>query len=470
MKSRFRAALALACIVVARNAHADPDRAAQHVDALVRALASDDPTARAKAATDLGETFPRGASAALVLLDVTEDDESVVRTATVRALRRLGRAGLDEAAQHLSALDANTARALSSMGAVATLLGDATTPTDIANGVAAAAERGSDSLRAMLWTIAATEMPALDVAPIVERWVDSPIGPVARTAAATLAILGRSAVTFGPISDAGVEESPPSLAPLLSHADAAIQWTAWRLAARGAPHGDAMASAILARWASKKSPLRTEPQAVLSEEDVTGPPMLSEVSLTVGAFEDTLLSIGSRGSAVAREAVERLRLEGSARGSEVLWRLGVRDAALVAWHELVARTTGLSLRDRIELSEVIRVAERIPGLLHEMAPHIEPLLTAFSRRGQNGGVPLELYDFTLRLRGRSTTRRAGSRSSPSATPCSTAGSPGSISTRRCSRTLRSFERRSSMRSRAPRLDRSSSSKRWPQVPRFPRPQ
>src|SRR5688572_28518406 len=180
-------AMALALLVVvlpfASAAADEANSAAARIEKLVRGLDSDDPAVRAKAALDLGETFPHGAVAVPVLLDARDDDEAAVRSAAVRALRRLGRAGLDEAAKQLPTLDKGALDALSWTGAVAHLLGAAVTPTDLASGVDAAADRGPSVLRGMLWTIAGCEMPHGDFAHIVERWLGSSDASLALAAA-----------------------------------------------------------------------------------------------------------------------------------------------------------------------------------------------------------------------------------------------------------------------------------------------
>src|SRR5947207_1293991 len=78
------------------------------VEELARALESPEAAARAKAAGELGTMFPEGAAAVPVLIDAVEDEDPAVRAASIAALRRLGRAGLEAVAAQLGHLPAET--------------------------------------------------------------------------------------------------------------------------------------------------------------------------------------------------------------------------------------------------------------------------------------------------------------------------------------------------------------------------
>lgn len=235
--------MALVLVGVRAAAAEEPKDEKARVDGLVRGLEGADPAARAKAATDLGSTFPEGAAAVDVLLDAVGDEDEAVRNAAIRSLRRLGNAGIAAILRRLPAMPKGATAAVHDSGHLIHALGDGASVVDLATELGLLSARGADAVVGALLVFAAAP-PGREALErdrrercswfdVVSPWLAAAEAPTVETAAAVLAVCGRSLVASAPWdakADADLV-SPDALAAALESKSPAPRWIAWRVAA-----------------------------------------------------------------------------------------------------------------------------------------------------------------------------------------------------------------------------------------------
>ncbi len=360
----------------------DPRDRKALVTSLVRGLEAADPGARAKAAAEIGTLFPEGAVAVPVLVDAAADDDSSVAKAAIVALRRLGNSGIEEIASELADLPAEAHVVIHHSSEVISALGGAITVTDLAYGLAWAGHDSPDVLRGYLLLLAAssawTGMPSRGSEPGARFALLAMTAPftgvrdpmVARCAAATLAVWGRSTVVRAPWDPATEPDlaCPDAIVRFLSAKDTSTRWVAWGIAAAGAPHGEKTAPAMLAQWDAVKD----RPSPTLDENAIRmrGGKEIPESAFGRGEGVKLLLALGARAGPVAAKAAAPMVKEDPASAVALLAASGLDAEAAAVWAE--ARADERTRREGGIDPRLVVAAARVPALRERAAKDLLP--------------------------------------------------------------------------------------------------
>ncbi|MBL9089384.1 MAG: HEAT repeat domain-containing protein [Planctomycetia bacterium] len=381
----FAALVALAATAVLRPARAGdapaPPAAASDVATIAAGLEAPEPATRAKAAETLGTRYPEAAVAVPVLLDATRDEDATVRAAAVRALRLLGRRGQEDAAKAWTTMSAaglafhdEVFRFLGSLGA-------AVTRTDLAVAFATASTASADTMRAALLGLPLLRLRApygefamdtglgdgLGLLAVARPWMASGDAATARTAAAVVTIIGRSAVTGVEATDDGTA-SAGTLRPLLAAPSPVVRFAGFMLIGVGAPHDADTRAAVLD--AAARMPESEAEQVTLEPEAAP-----FRVTRNHALFAARSLGVAARALVLASHPMPE-HLDGVQ--VRYLLDVGARDEVASAWaRELAARSSPRSERP-IDPSVVFAIG-RDATFAAAAAPALPRLFAAAAR-------------------------------------------------------------------------------------------
>ena len=353
---------ALAAIRPAHAADAPPTPApapAGDVATIAAGLEAPEAATRAKAAETLGTRYPEAAVAVPVLLDATRDDDATVRTAAVRALRLLGRRGQEDAAKAWTTMSAADLGVPLEALRLVLRLGPALTPTDLSHVLleTAAVKSPVPAGALLLFTLREVRSrdreleyrialrDALESIGVVLPFLASKDPAIARAAASTVTILGRSAVA-APFGAAPEDDtaSAPQLTALLSSDVPSARYVGWRLVANGAPHSFRTAMTLVKLAAALPKDNRglgdEPPDFAVERDDVEA------AARSLGTPASTFLTEGRAATGEEEDRTVRTWLE-----------VGAKNLVRDVWRAAMAEWVGPRHRRQVSLRLVFAIGE-----------------------------------------------------------------------------------------------------------------
>lgn len=322
-------------------------------------LEAKDAATRAKAAEALGTRYPEAASAVPVLLDAARDEDAAVRAAAVRALRLLGRRGQEDAAKAWTAMSAADLGVPPEGVRLVLRLGLALTTTDLSHLLleTAAMKSPVPASALHLFTLCAVRprdreleyaialRDALASIGVVLPFLASKDPAIARAAASSVAILGRSAVA-APFGAAPEDDtaSAPQLAAMLSAEVPAVRYVGWRLVGIGAPHSFRTAMTVVKLAASLPKDNRglgDEPPDFAVERD-----HVEAAARSLGTPASTFLTEGRVATGEEEDRDIRTWLE-----------VGAKNLVRDVWRAALAEWVGPRHRRQVSLRTVFAIGE-----------------------------------------------------------------------------------------------------------------